>query len=106
MANALKVIDMLFEDLMRDGTVVKRLHKDKDGTITREEYVTHPSLLALPKLLADLGMNPAEFLITPRSLKRADMEKEGAETLGDMLTSAAQALAKATAGKKKPVDDE
>lgn len=91
--NAIKVIDMLMEDLLRDGTVVKReKHDAKDNLVI--EYVTHPSLLALPKLLADLGLSAAEFLITPRSLKKANAEEELPKTLADMMSRAGRVFKK------------
>jgi hypothetical protein len=89
----MKVVEMLVEDIIRDGTTVKREKRDaKDNLIT--EYVTHPSLLALPKLLADLGLNPAEFMITPRAISRADDDKKDRETIADGLSRVAKAMAK------------
>lgn len=86
-ANAIKVIDMLIEDIIRDGTVVKREKYDAKGNKVIE-YVTHPSLFALPKLIADLGLNPAEFMITPRSIARAGAEDAGGNTLAEILSRA------------------
>jgi len=91
-ANTIKVVDMLIEDIFRDGTVLQREKTDKDGNHIATEYVTHPSLLALPKLIADLGLNPAEFLITPRSKKRSDVEEEGNKTLAELMSRAAGAF--------------
>jgi hypothetical protein len=93
-ANTIKVVEMLVEDVIRDGTVVKRERYDKDGHLSTVEYVPHPSLLALPKLVADLGLNPAEFLITPRSLKRADSEESTANTLAEMMSRAGRIFKK------------
>lgn len=91
-ANTMKVIDMLQADIIRDGSVVLRERFDKDGHITVREYVPHPSLLALPKLIADLGLNPAEFLITPRAKKRADSDEEMGNTLAEMMSRAGRTL--------------
>jgi hypothetical protein len=92
-ANTIKIVEMLQEDVLRDGSVVKRVRYDKDtGKLISEEYVPHPSLLALPKLVADLGLNPAEFLMTPRSLKRADAEEKGITTLAEMMSRAGKPL--------------
>jgi hypothetical protein len=91
--NTFVVVDRLIEDILRDGTIVKREKYSAQGDLIIE-YVTHPSLLALPKLIADLGMNPAEFLITPRAKSRADDEKEAGKTIGDAMTAAAKALSK------------
>ena len=98
-SNTLKVVDMLIEDIISHGTVVKRKKYDAQGNLIIE-YVTHPSLLALPKLIADLGLNPAEFLITPRAKSKADDEKDAGKTIGDAMTAAAKALAKL--GAKRP----
>jgi hypothetical protein len=92
-SNTLKVVDMLIEDIISHGTVVKREKRSAQGDLVIE-YVTHPSLLALPKLIADLGLNPAEFLITPRAISRVEDEDKAGKTIGDAMTAAAKALAK------------
>jgi hypothetical protein len=92
-ANTIKVIDMLIEDIIRDGTVLKReKHDAKDNLIV--EYVTHPSLLALPKLIADLGLNPTEFMITPRAIARDKNERDVGKTLAEMMSRAGRGLKK------------
>jgi hypothetical protein len=92
-ANTIKVIDMLIEDIIRDGTVLKReKHDAKDNLVI--EYVTHPSLLALPKLVADLGLNPAEFMITPRAIARDKNERDVGKTLAEMMSRAGRGLKK------------
>ena len=100
-ANAIKIVDMLIEDIIRDGSVVKRERRDAKGNLVIE-YVTHPSLLALPKLIADLGLNPAEFLITPRAKARADSDEETNKTLAEMMSRAGKAFKK----KKESDEDE
>jgi len=92
-SNTMKIVDMLIEDIIRDGTVVRReKHDAKDNLVI--EYVTHPSLLALPKLVADLGLNPAEFMITPRAIARDDDEKKDRDTITDGFTRIARAMGK------------
>ena len=91
--NTFKIIEMLTEDIVRDGTVVKREKRDANSNLIIE-YVPHPSLLALPKLIADLGLNPAEFLITPRAISRVEDDEKAGKTIGDAMTAAAKALAK------------
>jgi len=92
-ANAISVVSMLTQDLMRDGPMVKREKRDGKGNII-VEFVPHPTLASLPKLIADLGLTPSEFLITPRSKSRSDSDKEGALTLADLITRAGKALGK------------
>ena len=103
-SNAMKVVDMLIEDIIRDGTVVKReKHDAKDNLII--EYVTHPSLLALPKLVADLGLNPAEFMITPRAITRDEEKEKDRETVTDGFTRIAKAMGKIKSPKRRNTDD-
>lgn len=83
-ANNLKIVEMLQEDIMRDGTVLKREKMTAHGL--QIEYVQHPSLLSLNKMVADIGLTPAEMLITPRSMKRADTDEKGAEGLAAMMS--------------------
>ena len=90
-SNTMKIVDMLIEDIIRDGTVVKReKHDAKDNLII--EYVTHPSLLSLPKLIADLGLNPSEFMITPRAIARDDEKEKDRDTVADGFTRIAKAM--------------
>lgn len=84
-AESIHTVHMLLEDIVRDGTMAKREKWDKDGNVMSYEIVPHPSLLALPKLIADLGLTPSEFLITPRSIARADEEEKGAQTIADIM---------------------
>jgi len=82
-SNNLRIIEMLQEDILRDGTIVRRETPTREGL--KVEYVPHPSLQVLPKLIADLGITPAELLITPRAMKKADADEEGAKTLAEMM---------------------
>lgn len=97
-ANSMKVLEMLQEDIMRDGSVVKREKYDKNGNLI-VEYVPHPSLLVLPKLVSDLGLNLPEFLATPRAKEKQKTDEDGVKTLGEMMASAARAAS--LAEKKK-----
>ncbi len=98
-SNAMLVLSNLMEDILRDGTVLKREKKTKYGTDI--EYVTHPSLLALPKLLADLGLNPAEFMATPRAKTRADDSDKDRDTIADGFTRVAKAMSKVKSSRLK-----
>ncbi|GAB4567301.1 MAG: hypothetical protein Tsb0017_27790 [Geothermobacteraceae bacterium] len=82
-ASNLRIIEMLQEDILRDGTIVRRETPTREGL--KVDYVPHPSLQVLPKLIADLGITPAEMLITPRAAKKADADEEGAKTLAEMM---------------------
>lgn len=83
-ANNMKILEMLQEDIMRDGTVLKREKMTAHGM--HIEFVPHPSLLSLNKMIADIGITPAEMLITPRAQKRADTDEKGAEGLAAMMS--------------------
>jgi len=91
-ANSVKILEMLQEDILRDGSLV-RSESYKDGDLTKVEYKLHPALLALPKLVSDLGLTPEAFLITPRARARADMEDRGVTTLADLLSGVGKNLA-------------
>jgi hypothetical protein len=87
LAKVYQTINMLLDDIVRDGTMAKKKKYDKHGAEIGFEVVPHPSLYALPKLLADLGLTPAEFLITPQSIAKSKTEKKKARTLADIFTS-------------------
>ena len=86
MAQSIQTLQMLLEDVIRDGPTLRREKWDKDGNVLGYEYVPHPALLTLPKMIADLGMTPQEFLATPRSVAKVDDEEKGTESLAQFLS--------------------
>lgn len=93
-SNNLLILQQLQEDIMRDGTILKRETPTTAGV--KIEYVLHPGLQALPKMLADLGMNPAEFMITPRAIAKQGSEDEGIRTLADLMSGIGKNVKKDT----------
>jgi hypothetical protein len=86
-AESIHTMHLLLEDIMRDGTVLKRMKYDKDGNNIGYEIVAHPSLLTLPKMIADLGITPSEMMITPKALAKKGDEDEGIRTIADLMSS-------------------
>jgi hypothetical protein len=86
LAEQMKVLHMLLEDVQRDGTIMKREKLDKDGRVIGYDIVPHPSLLTLPKMIADLGITPREMLISPKAIADDDNEEKEATTLATMLS--------------------
>jgi hypothetical protein len=76
----------LTEDIMRDGGVVLREKYDKDGKLHTVEYVPHPNLMALPKIIADLGLTPREMNITPKAVKDGKDSEEQGKTLAGIMS--------------------
>jgi len=76
----------LLEDVMRDGGVVLREKYDKNGVLHSVEYVSHPNLMALPKLVADLGLSPREMNITPKAVKDGKDSEEQGKTLAGIMS--------------------
>lgn len=98
-ANSIRILEMLQEDIMRDGTVIKSTKPSQWGEVT--EYKLHPSLLALPKMIQDLNLTPDQFMITPKAQAKSDGEKEAAKTIGELLGAAGKQLAQAKAANQK-----
>lgn len=86
-AESIHVLHLLMEDIQRDGTILKRYKYDKDGKEVGYEVVTHPSLLALPKMIADLGLTPNEMMITPKALLKKDEDDEGIKSIADLMST-------------------
>ncbi len=84
-ANSIKVLEMLQEDIIRDGSLVKQTKETKYGTDV--EYKPHPALLALPKMIQNLGMTPDQFMITPKAQAKLEDEEAGAKTIAQLLGS-------------------
>lgn len=95
-AQSMHTLHMLLEDVIRDGPTLKREKHGSDGKVIGYDYVTHPALLALPKMIADLGMTPQEFMATPRAIAKQGSEEEGAETLAQFLSNLGTKMQKKT----------
>ncbi len=89
-ANSMKILQDMQEAILQDGTVLKREKQTREGL--QIEYVMHPALAALPKLIADLGMHPSEFMITPKAIAKQEDEEEGLKTLADLMSGVARKL--------------
>ena len=85
--NSIRILEMLQEDILRDGTMIRSRKFDKDGRCYQEEVKLHPSLYALPKMIADLGMTPDQFMLTPKALAKSQNETEAVRTIGDMISA-------------------
>ncbi len=86
-SQAIEILRMCMEDILRDGTIVKSEKIDKEGNVIGTDLKPHPSMLVLPKLIAELGMTPQEAMITPRQIAKDGTEKEGVQTLAGLLSS-------------------
>jgi hypothetical protein len=89
-AGAMQVVGNLIEDIMRDGTIVKSEKWDKEGCLLGYEIKPHPALLALPKMIAELGLTPSEMMITPKAIAKKDTEEEGIKTLSELMSRVGQ----------------
>ena len=67
----------------------------------QEEVKPHPSLYSIPKMIADLGMTPDQFMITPKAIAKNTNEEEAVKTIADMMKEAGALMA---SKKKKRAD--
>jgi len=104
-AEAYHVVRSLLEDVMRDGGVCKRLKYDKNGVLQSEEFVPHPGLLAIPKLIADLGINPREMNITPKAIKDDKNTEEANKTAAGLMSDMARRMREREGAKKDDPDE-
>ncbi|NOZ68003.1 MAG: hypothetical protein GXP46_01840 [Deferribacteres bacterium] len=86
-AKNIEIVRKLQEAVLDDGVVVYSEKVDKDGNVIGKELKPHPALLALPKLIADLGLTPQEMMITPRQLARAGREDDGIKSIADLMSA-------------------
>lgn len=103
--NSIKILEMLQEDILRDGTIVRSRKLDKKGKVYQEEVKLHPALYALPKMIADLGMTPEQFMITPKAQAKNSNEEEAVKSIGDLMQAAGAQLAEARKKKADNGDD-
>lgn len=95
-AQSIQTLNMLLEDIIRDGTTIKREKIDSQGNVIGTEYVHHPALNVLPKMIADLGMTPGEMMITPRAISKQVTEEEGVKTIADLMSRVGETLKRRT----------
>ncbi len=86
-SQSVEVLRMCLEDIIRDGTMVKSEKFNTSGQVIGHDIKPHPSLLVVPKLLAELGMTPQEAMITPRQIAKQGSEEEGVKTIADLIGS-------------------
>ena len=91
--SSVRILEMLQEDILRDGTLIRSRKYDKNGECIQEEYKVHPSLHVLPKLIADLGMTPDQFMITPKAQARNTNEEDAVRSIADLMKTAGQQMA-------------
>ena len=85
-AETIHVCRMLLEQIIKEGGVVKREKYDNKGVLHSIEYVPHPNLMALPKIIADLGLTPRELNITPKAIKDGKDSEEQGKTLAGIMS--------------------
>jgi hypothetical protein len=95
-AEQLHVMHLLMEDIQRDGTMLKRFKYDKEGNEIGYEVVPHPSLFALPKMIADIGITPNEMMITPKAIEKKEEDDEGIKSIADLMSSIGKNLQRTT----------
>lgn len=104
-AQSIQTVHMLLEDIQRDGTMVKSEKIDKDGRVIGHDIKLHPSLLALPKLIADLGLTPQEFMITPRQIAKQGAEDDGIKSIADLMSKVGASMKQKQGGRPNVDDD-
>ncbi len=86
LAGNMDILGQLQEDILSNGVKVLSEKLDKDGKVIGYELKPNPSLLVLPKLSETLGINPAEWMISPREIKRQKTETRKAKTLAGIMS--------------------
>ncbi len=97
--NSIRILEMLQEDILRDGSIVRSFKMNKDGDVIGEEVKLHPSLYALPKLISELNMSPDAFMVTPKAQAKAKSEEDAVKSIADVMAAAGSQL---MAARKKP----
>lgn len=97
---SMQVVRNLLEDVLRDGTILKKNKYSKDGAYLGYEVVPHPSLLTLPKLIDALGLSLSELNVTPKAQSKIEDDEKAAETLASMLSRVGRNLQQAPEGKQ------
>jgi hypothetical protein len=91
--NNIRILEMLQEDIFRDGTIVKSTKPGKFGDMI--EYKLHPAFNALPKLIQDLGLSLDQFMMTPKVQKQLQTDEDAARGIAEMFKTVGSQLAAA-----------
>lgn len=102
-AGAIQIVDMLIEDIIRDGPGIKEAVYSKSGDIAGYKIKQHPLLESLPKMLSNLGLTLHDLHVTPKAVEKKDTEEEGIKTLADLMSQIGQNIQKQQ--DKEPDDD-
>jgi hypothetical protein len=86
LGETLQVVRELRASILEHGAVMESAHFDKEGKVIGYELKPHPSLLALPNLMKNLGISFTDFMMTPAAVERKKSGQEAAETLADILS--------------------
>lgn len=93
-AGAMQVIDMLMEDIIRDGPLFKEKMFDKNGGFLGVKIKAHPLLDSLPKMLSNLGLTLHDLNATPKAVEKGDHDEEGMKTIADLMSNLGQKIKK------------
>ena len=92
LAETLSVVRELRASILEHGAVVEHARVDKEGAVIGYELKPHPSLLALPNLMKNLGISFTDFMLTPAAIERKKTDETAGATIADIFRSAGSAL--------------
>ena len=101
LAETLTVVRELRASILEHGAVVEHARVDKEGTIIGYELKPHPSLLALPNLMKNMGISFTDFMLTPAAIERKKTDETVGTTIADIFRTAGTALTQAREKKAK-----
>jgi hypothetical protein len=95
LGETLAIIRELRASILEHGPVVESAKVDKDGRVIGYELKPHPSLLALPNLMKNLGISFTDYNLTPAALAKVKTDEKAADSIADIFRAAGNALAHA-----------
>jgi len=93
-AGAMQVIDMLIEDIIRDGPLIREEIFGKEGESLGFKMKGHPLLDSLPKMLANMGLTLHDMYITPKAVEKGNTEEEGIKSIAELMSQIGQNIQK------------
>lgn len=106
LASTVSILHDMQERILSDGTILKNAKLSKDGVLLGWDYVVHPALAVLPKLLASLNISFGDALLTPASIAKHKAEGDADKKMDVMgaMAAATNQLATIMAKKNKKND--
>lgn len=99
LGNMQEIFEQMMLAVIHDGTMLKEDMFGRKGELLGHKFVNHPHLKPIAEFAKALGINMAEYRLTPRELQKSRDVEDAGKAMADMFVNAGKALAQANKAK-------